>query len=339
MPLEDSPDRSESTGIKVRPSAPLELMWVLHNCTADHVLSGPFASLERTRLELGAEIKSFWPDGIRGFTDLVVLSERAGTLFDLDLDGFFSRLDDAAQKPAEPATLLSETPEERLALGVRLQRLRTDPKLRRAYRSLLQRVWESVRAEWEFTGRRTVIAAAAEWSRRLKEGAGYRELLVRHRLWDGHPELDELADAAAAAGRLVISPGWYFGKIHAVELGGTVYLGRWVRPKDEEATRRQVAAKVAGRLKVLADPTRLGILLWLARQPASVTEVAGHFHLSQPTISAHVQLLREAGLLEEKQLGRSAMLTANEQGLRSLFEGAEESLLTLFLKPAAVGRD
>jgi DNA-binding transcriptional ArsR family regulator len=339
MPLEDSPDPSESSGIKVRPSAPLELMWVLHNCTAEHVLGGPFAALERTRLELGAEIKSFWPDGIRGFADLVVLSERAGTLFDLDLDGFFSRLDDVAQKPADRATLLSESPEERLAFGVRLERLRTDPDVRRAYRSLLQRVWESVRAEWESTGRKTVMAAAAEWSRRLKEGAPYRELLVRHRLWDGHPELDELADAAAAAGRLVISPGWFFGKIHAVELGGAVYLGRWVRPKDEDATRRQVAAKVAGKLKVLADPTRVGILLWLARQPASVTEVASHFNLSQPTISAHVQLLRGAGLLEEKQLGRSAMLTANEQGLRGLFDGAEESLLKLFLKSSAAGRD
>ena len=126
---------------------------------------------------------------------------------------------------------------------------------------------------------------------------------------------------------------------HLVTLGGVENLGRWVRPKDEDATRRQVAARVAGKLKVLADPTRLGILLWLARQPASVTEVAGHFNLSQPTISAHVQLLREAGLLEEKQLGRSAILTAHEQGLRSLFDGAEESLLKLFLEPSAAGRD
>jgi DNA-binding transcriptional ArsR family regulator len=339
MPLEESADRAESIGIKVRPSATLELMWVLHNCTAEHVLSGPFASLEVTRLKLGAELTSFWADGIRGFTEVVVLSERAGTLFDLDLDGFFSRLDDAAQEPAEEATLLSESPEERLGLGVRLHRLRADPGLRRAYGALLHKTWDSARGEWEASGRRAVTAAAAEWSRRLKEGAGYRELLVRHRIWDGRPELDEMADAAAAAGRLVISPGWYFGKIHAVELDGTLYLGRWVRPKDEDATRKQVAAKVAGRLKVLADPTRLGILLWLARRPASVTEVAGHFNLSQPTISAHVQLLREAGLLDEKPLGRSAMLTASEQGLRRLLDGAEESLLKLFLKPTAAGRD
>jgi DNA-binding transcriptional ArsR family regulator len=333
MPLEESPDSLES--IKARPSATLELMWVLHNCTAEHALSGPFASLESTRLELGAEIKSFWSDGIRNYADVVVLSERAGTLFDLDLDGFFSRLDHAAQTKPERLTLLSESPDERLAMGIRLQRLHADPELRRAYRSLLHKVWESVRPEWESTGRRVVTAAAADWARRLNEGTSYRELLLRHRLWDGRPELDEMADTAAAAGRLVISPGWYFGKIHAVELDGTVYLGRWVRPKDEDATRQQIAAKVANRLKVLADPTRLGILLWLARRPASVTEIAGQFNLSQPTISAHVQLLREAGLLDEKPLGRSAMLSANEDGLRSLLDRAEESLLKMFLKPTA----
>jgi DNA-binding transcriptional ArsR family regulator len=339
MPLEESPDASESGGIKVRPSATLELMWVLHNGTAEHVLGGPMAQLEGIRLELGPEIKAFWSDGVRNYADVVVLSERAGTLFDLDLDGFFSRMDQAAQTTADGATLLSESSDERVAMLARLQRLRADPGVRRAYRSLLHKVWESVRPEWESTGRRVVTEAAADWARRLNEGVSYRELLVRHRLLDGHPDLDEMADAAAAAGRLVISPGWYFGKIHAVELDGIVYLGRWVRPKDEDATRRQVAVKVAGRLKVLADPTRLGILLWLARGPASVTEIAGHFNLSQPTISAHVQLLREAGLIEEKPVGRSAMLSANEQGLRSLFDGAEESLLKLFLKPTAAARD
>jgi DNA-binding transcriptional ArsR family regulator len=337
--MEESSDGSEPSGIKVSPSATFELMWVLHNFSAEHVLKGRLASLERLRLELGAEIKAFWSDGHRNYADVVVLSERAGTLFDLDLDGFFRRLDQAGQTAADETTLLSETPDERDAMRARLRRLHAEPEVRQAYRSLLHKVWESVKAEWDATGRQAVTAAAADWSRRLNEGTSYRELLLRHRLFDGRPELDEMADTAAAEGRLVLSPGWYFGMIHDVELDGTVYLGRWIRSKDEDATRRQVAAKVAGRLKVLADPTRLGILLWLAGRPASVTEIAGHFHLSQPTISAHVQLLREAGLLDEKPLGRSAMLSANEDGLRSLLDRAEESLLKMFLKPTAAVSD
>jgi DNA-binding transcriptional ArsR family regulator len=98
----------------------------------------------------------------------------------------------------------------------------------------------------------------------------------------------------------------------------------------DERSYRKVAAEISSNIKALADPTRLAILLRLARQPASVTEVARQFELSQPTVSAHVQILRDAGLLEERQDGRSARLSANEEGLRRLFSSTEESLIRLF---------
>ncbi|OLB91697.1 MAG: hypothetical protein AUI15_22490 [Actinobacteria bacterium 13_2_20CM_2_66_6] len=83
-------------------------------------------------------------------------------------------------------------------------------------------------------------------------------------------------------------------------------------------------------MKALADPTRLTILLRLARQPASVTEIARQLKLSQPTVSAHVQVLREAGLLEERAVGRTAELSASEEGLRRLFSRTEDSLVRMF---------
>jgi DNA-binding transcriptional ArsR family regulator len=68
----------------------------------------------------------------------------------------------------------------------------------------------------------------------------------------------------------------------------------------------------------------------LAREPSSVTEIARQFGLSQPTVSAHVQVLREAGLLEEKTVGRSAQLSASEEGLHRMFAHAEEALVRAF---------
>ena len=62
----------------------------------------------------------------------------------------------------------------------------------------------------------------------------------------------------------------------------------------------------------------------------SVTEIARQFKLSQPTVSAHVQVLLEAGLLDEKAVGRRAELSASEDGLRRLFSNTEESLLRIF---------
>lgn len=49
----------------------------------------------------------------------------------------------------------------------------------------------------------------------------------------------------------------------------------------------------------LADPTRRAILSRLAQGEATVTELAEPFGLAQPTISKHLRVLEEAGLIEQ----------------------------------------
>src|SRR5215216_3115352 len=66
------------------------------------------------------------------------------------------------------------------------------------------------------------------------------------------------------------------------------------------------AARVAlaERLKALADPTRLGIVNCLASSgEACVCDLTDGFGLSQPTISHHLKILREAGLIEVDRRG------------------------------------
>jgi DNA-binding transcriptional ArsR family regulator len=322
---------AEPAPVQVRPSAPLELMWLVHDCEAGRPLEGPLSSLEPLRSELGPRLKSFWGDGVRGFTEAVVLAQRSGTIFDLDLERFFARLDEASMAPGLPS-LESETAAERSAFHARLECLRTDSRLRADYRALLMSAWGLVRTEWETVGRPAVERAAADWGARIASGSSYFSLLERPRIWPGRPELEELADAAVEDGRLVLSPGWFFGLVHVVEIDGTLYVGRRVRTLDAESERRLAAKKVAGSLKALADPTRLGIVLWLAGHPASVTEIARHFNLSQPTVSAHVQVLREAELLEEKASGRASTLTVTERRLKEVLEGSQEMLLRHFPK-------
>lgn len=314
--------------IAVTLSAPTELMWLLHNLSADHELSGSYADQEQVRQRLGPELGAFWGDGHgRSVTDVVVLAYRSGTLHDSDLGRFFDRVEAAAKDPSALPTLLSETQAEREVLADRMQRLRKDAEVRRRYIALLKAIWEPFEADWNSTGRSAVAAQAVEWERSLKGGTPYRRVVELPRIWESRPELDEMADAAAREGKLVMTPSWH-GGIHFVELDGTVYLGRGIR--YHEMSFRKVAAEVSTSIKAIADPTRLAILLWLARRPASVTDVARRFELSQPTISAHVQVLREAGLLDEKPAGRSAMLSASEEGLRRLFSTAQESILRAF---------
>src|SRR5256885_9083812 len=152
-------DAAEAPSLRVRPSAPLELMWIVHDCEASHPLDGPLASLEDLRARLGERLRNFWGDGVRGFTEAVVLAERGGTLFDLDLDRFFASLDEAVQLDGRPS-LLSEPSGDRRVLHSRLDRLHHDAPLREAYRTLLVEAWQAVREEWETAGRPAVLKTA-----------------------------------------------------------------------------------------------------------------------------------------------------------------------------------
>ncbi|WP_069166099.1 ArsR/SmtB family transcription factor [Nocardia altamirensis] len=60
------------------------------------------------------------------------------------------------------------------------------------------------------------------------------------------------------------------------------------------------AAQLASVFKALADPVRLRLLSSIASragQEACVCDVSDGFDISQPTISHHLKVLREAGLL------------------------------------------
>ena len=52
-----------------------------------------------------------------------------------------------------------------------------------------------------------------------------------------------------------------------------------------------------GTLNALAEPNRLRIVELLRKGPSSVNEIAGRLELSQPLVSKHLRVLREAGLV------------------------------------------
>ena len=65
-----------------------------------------------------------------------------------------------------------------------------------------------------------------------------------------------------------------------------------------------VRTEFASRFKALADPARVAIVNRLASDgECCVCELTGSFALSQPTISHHLRLLREAGIVEAEQRG------------------------------------
>jgi ArsR family transcriptional regulator len=66
----------------------------------------------------------------------------------------------------------------------------------------------------------------------------------------------------------------------------------------------EAAEALAACFKALADPTRVAIVNRLAgTDEVCVCDLVEEFELSQPTISHHLRLLRQAGLVEAERRG------------------------------------
>lgn len=94
---------------------------------------------------------------------------------------------------------------------------------------------------------------------------------------------------------------------------------------DEESAERLAAV-----LKALAEPTRLRLVSLIAsggRAEACVCELTEPVGLSQPTVSHHLRVLVDAGLLEREQRGRWAYYRLVPGALGALAEvfGADGS--------------
>ena len=64
------------------------------------------------------------------------------------------------------------------------------------------------------------------------------------------------------------------------------------------------AAQVADRFRALADPTRVAIVNRLSgAEELCVCDLTAAFDLSQPTISHHLKILRDAGLVHSARRG------------------------------------
>jgi len=63
--------------------------------------------------------------------------------------------------------------------------------------------------------------------------------------------------------------------------------------------------------KALNDPTRRDILELLRKKDMSAGEIADHFNISKPSISHHLDLLKQAGLVDAVKEGQFVMYSLN----------------------------
>ena len=92
-------------------------------------------------------------------------------------------------------------------------------------------------------------------------------------------------------------------------------------PVLDNALRADQADDLAAAFKVLSDPIRLRLLSMVANAPegeACVCDLIEPLERSQPTISHHLSVLVDAGLLEREKRGRWAYYKAVPERLEVL---------------------
>jgi ArsR family transcriptional regulator len=92
-------------------------------------------------------------------------------------------------------------------------------------------------------------------------------------------------------------------------------------PLSAQPLTAEQAEQVAPLLKALADPVRLRLMSLVASHEggeACICDLNGAFNLSQPTISHHMKVLRDAGLVDRDKRGVWVYYRARPQALASL---------------------
>jgi len=80
------------------------------------------------------------------------------------------------------------------------------------------------------------------------------------------------------------------------------------------------ATTTSDAFNAVAEPRRRDILNFIATQERSVSEIVDAMEMEQPSVSKHLKVLREVGLVEARREGRQMLYRVNAMAIRPLWE-------------------
>ncbi len=80
------------------------------------------------------------------------------------------------------------------------------------------------------------------------------------------------------------------------------------------------ASTTSDPFNAIAEPRRRHILEFIAAEERSVTEIAAALELGQPSVSKHLQVLRDVGLVSARREGQRTMYRMNPETLRTIHD-------------------
>jgi len=184
--------------------------------------------------------------------------------------------------------------------------------------------------EWRSAGEATVTEHCRQFLERYREhGDVIKALPPYHfirfektalpiRSAEGQQQIVVVPLYFAAAG------GFSFGS------GGRQFVGFGLRSEYLFEDTRSRVMRDARSIKALADPTRLLLLTLIARYSGfalTVGDLAQYLAVSQPTVSGHLKVLRDSGLVEVERHGNRSLYRPDTAAIRELIMDLEDTLL------------
>ena len=311
--------------ITVGPSIAVELAWVLLATRRDQlcVTHPGLETLYRSPNGLRARVLSFWGDDVGDFGEQLILADQAGVLGSLEIEELLAGISGAATHSPKELPLRSEDEADRAVFLQRLDRLRRSSKLRRDYVALLADLWDEVGGNWLTSAKRLVDTASERYRHRIERGERWLDIVMSD---SEHLSklLPGLLERAAPVDAVMIVPSFFSGQGLLFDLPSGVLVG--VRASGMDPSSRARTDLLARRLRALADPTPARLVYSLSQATMTVGELARSFGLAQPTVSNHLKILREAGIVAGGRRGTRLELTLDPESTNDLLDDLRDLL-------------
>lgn len=195
---------------------------------------------------------------------------------------------------------------------------------------LMNRLNEALVTEWQETGRHTVDEHRRQFDSTYAETGDIIKALPPYhfirfektaasiRTVEGKQEIVVVPLYFAAAGGFSFSGG------------GRQFVGFGLRSEHVFDDIRNRVDREARKIKALSDPTRLLLLTLIARYSGfslTVGDLAQYLGVSQPTVSGHLKILRESGLVEVERQGNRSFYRPDTAAIQVLLSDLGETLL------------
>ena len=100
----------------------------------------------------------------------------------------------------------------------------------------------------------------------------------------------------------------------------------------EVKTQKQMK-KIAEFYKALGDESRLKIIQMLTEQEMCVCEIIDKLNMSQPAVSHHLKILKQAGFVTDSREGKWIYYALNYGVFKDVFKGENTKIIQSYAEP------